>query len=104
MEITPEVVRKYGTANPVLRVARVNHDPYDEFAWVQEWRFAISDYLYWHEGEAVPGFSPGGTSGPELSLAYEGISECAPSVEELWYALGILDRYREWLRIAGRDY
>lgn len=104
MEITPEVLRKYGTANPVLMLARDNHDPRDEFAWVQEWRFAISDYLHWHEGEVVLGFSPGAMPGPDLSLAYLEISEYDPTAEELWYALDILDRYREWLRMAGKDY
>ena len=96
---------KYGTTNPVLIEARVDHDPYDEFAWVQNWRFAICDRLYWHEGEYVPGFSPGAAAtGPELTFEYEMLSELDPTVPEMEYALNVLDRYREWLRIAGRDY
>lgn len=95
---------KYGTTNPVLIEARINHDPYDEFAWVQDWRFGICDYLYWYEGVRVPGFDPGAATGPELTLAYECISETRPTVAQLEYALRILDRYREWLRITGKDY
>lgn len=96
--------RKYGTSNPVLQEARIYHDPHDEFAWVQGWRFAICDRLFWYEGESVPGFNPGGANGPELSAEYEALSEVDPTVDQAEYALGILDRYREWLRIAGKDY
>jgi hypothetical protein len=87
-------MNKYGTTNPVLIEARINHDPYDEFAWVQDWRFAISDRLYWYEGEDVPGFNPGGATGPELTFAYETLSDLNPTVEQMEYALNILDRYR----------
>jgi hypothetical protein len=89
-----DTARKYGTTNPVLIEARINHDPYDEFAWVQDWRFAICDRLY----------NPDCATGPELTFAYETLSELDPTVGDMEYALGILDRYREWLRIAGKDY
>jgi hypothetical protein len=104
MEITPEVIRKYGTANPVLMLARDNHDPYDEFAWVQGWRFAIADKLTFDKGEDVPDFTPS-PFGPDTdSFEYAALCETFHTVETLWYALKILDRYREWLRAAGKDY
>ncbi len=111
-----DTARKYGTTNPVLIEARINHDPYDEFAWVQGWRFAICDALLWDWGVSVPGFSPGAATEPEdtfelaaIRTLYE-IEDGSIPVDqwhledELRYALKILDRYREWLRIAGKDY
>lgn len=95
---------RYSGKRAVLGEALINHDPYDEFAWVQSWRFAIADRLYWYEGAYVPGYDPGPMSGPDLTFAYEQLAELEPTEDQMWYALGILDRYREWLRIAGRDY
>ena len=100
----------YGTKNPVLIEARIYHDPYDEFAWVQEWRFAIAQFLT-DCGEFVPDFR--GASDIRDDFAYSIVSGLYPEsqdhvyeheTDELRYALKILDRYREWLRIAGRDY
>jgi hypothetical protein len=95
--------RKYGTTNPVLIEARINHDPYDQFAWVQGWRFALCDYLTEH-GEHVPDFRQA-FNGPETdAFEYEQLEYMNATVPDAWYALKILDRYREWLRIAGKDY
>lgn len=91
--------RKYGTTNPVLIEARVNHDPYDQFAWVQEWRFAIAQRLE-DLGEYVPSFR--GADDIRETYGYEAIAY--GSVPELRYALKILDRFREWLKVTGRDY
>jgi hypothetical protein len=91
----------YGSNNPVLIEARVNHDPYDEFAWVQEWRFSIAQ-LITDIGEHVPDFR--GSDDIRDDYAYQQLSYGPASVRELRYALKILDRYREWLRIAGKDY
>ena len=105
------MANKYGTANPVLIEARIAHDPYDEFGWVQEWRLAICEFLAHFRGTAVEGFRcshayPGLDieSMTDESYALNELFEARPSVEELTYALKVLDRYREWLRIAGRDY
>lgn len=81
--------RKYGTTNPVLIEARINHDPYDEFAWVQDWRWALRDY---------------DSPNAERTYAWETLTSMGTTPEERAYALKILDRYREWLRIAGKDY
>jgi hypothetical protein len=95
-----DAARKYGTTNPVLIEARINHDPYDEFAWCQEWRFAIAQRLE-DVGEPVPGFR--GADDIRETYAYAMIAY-RDNAAELWYALNILTRYREWLRIAGKDY
>lgn len=102
--------RKYGTTNPVLIEARVHHDPHDEFAWMQGWRFAIAQFLT-DAGEFVPDFR--GSDDIRQGFECEQLETLYPSyadgiadlhVGELEYALRILDRYREWLRVAGRDY
>ena len=94
----------YSDERVVLGNALIFHDPYDQFGWVQEWRFAIADYLHFDMGETVTGFLPA-PGGPDTdSYAYDELCDISPSVEALRYALRILDRYREWLRIAGKDY
>ena len=110
-----ETARKYGTTNPVLIEARIAHDPHDEFGWVQGWRFAICDALLFDWGYLAPGYrtmadEPEDTH--ELQMIrdlYEMDDDSIPRdywyrEDELKYALVILDRYREWLRIAGKDY
>jgi hypothetical protein len=101
--------RKYGTTNPVLIEARINHDPYDEFAWVQDWRFAIAEYLTHFRSTYVEGFRSVYTPGDTLAMmsesyAFEMLWGGNYSAKDLVYALKVLDRYREWLRIAGKDY
>lgn len=95
--------RDFGTANPVLQEARLNHDPYDQAAWVHDWRSSIAQYLT-DQGEHVPDFQGSGDIRDEF--AYEVLHESNPAYEpdELFYALKILTRYREWLRVAGKDY
>lgn len=95
--------RKYGTTNPVLTEARVYHDPHDVFAWVQDWRFAIADVLAYERELWIEGYE---SFGPDDStLAYEMLTnQPGYSDGELLYAYKILTRYREWLRIAGKDY
>lgn len=92
----------YSGKRELLGHALFSHDPFDQFGWVQGWRFAICDYLYWEMGEYVPDFRP--ASQPEYSYEFEEISELSPDLETLEYTLGILDRYRVWLGIAGLDY
>lgn len=113
--MSTDVARKYGTTNPVLIEARVDHDPYDEFAWCQKWRFAICEVLLFDWGYLAPGFRTVATE-PEDGYEIEAIRslyvidddsiarEYWHVEDELKYALMILDRYREWLRIAGLDY
>ncbi len=98
-----EAARKYGTTNRVLIEARIVHDPYDEFAWVQDWRFAIADVLAYERGVWVPGYE---SFGPDDSTyAYDMLTDQPGySDDELLYAYAILTRYREWLRLAGKDY
>lgn len=97
----------YGTKNPVLIEARINHDPYDEFAWVQEWRFSIAQYLT-DVDENVPRFRASFRGSEEIrdGYGYQAIFAMRASIDpgQLAYALRILDRYREWLHIAGKDY
>lgn len=102
-----DVRQGYGTNNRVLIEARINHDPYDEFGWCQEWRFAIAQFLT-DLGEYVPDFR--GADDIRDEYPYECLASMGSfvktggEIDELFYALKILDRYREWLRLAGRDY
>lgn len=101
-------MNKYGTTNPVLIEARIAHDPYDEFAWVQDWRFSIAQFLT-DNGAYVPDFRGADDIRDDypyeqLVMLYSGTDMTGRESAELEYALRILDRYREWLRIAGKDY
>jgi len=93
---------RYSGKRELLGVALLSHDPFDQFAWVQGWRFALCDYLYHVMGESVPEFRP--ASEPEFSYEFDEISYHDPNLETLWYSLEILDRYRVWLGMAGLDY
>lgn len=88
--------------NVILSLTMDNHDPYDEFAWVQGWRFALCDFLYWEREEQVPDFRP--SFEPENSYEFEMLMYENPSTEDAQYALSVLDSYREWLGSEGRDY
>lgn len=91
------------STNPVLQAASVNSGDGDVFGWVQGWRFAIAGYL-WHVLDVkVSGFRPG-IGGPDYSFEYEELTNMDPKAADLMYALDILDRYRRWVGIAGRDY
>jgi hypothetical protein len=93
----------YSGKREVLGHALISHDPYDQFAWCQGWRFAIAGYLTFQKGESVPDFRPA-PSGPEDTYEYEELLHIRPDTDALWYAFNVLSRYREWLRIAGKDY
>lgn len=94
----------YSGKRVVLYSALLAHDPYDQFGWCQEWRFAICDYLVWVVGTSVPDFKPSPVGPDRDSYVYEQLCAERPDAEALWYVLRILDRYREWLRLAGKDY
>lgn len=94
----------YSGKREVLGHALFNHDPGDQFGWCQGWRFALCDYLTSEWGEHVPGFRQGAGGPDGDAYEYEELTEIRPGPDECWYALRILDRYREWLRIAGKDY
>jgi hypothetical protein len=93
--------QRFATTNRVLVEARIAHDPYDQFAWVQEWRFAIAQYLT-DQGEYVPEFR--GSYTIREDYTYGSLLSLSPTVDELTYALTILNRFRVWLGLAGRDY
>lgn len=101
--LRPDFWELYSGKREVLGHALFDHDPYDQFAWCQEWRFSICNYLYHARGYRVPHYRPG-AGGPDVSYGYETLAETDPPIGAMLYALRILDRYREWLRIAGKDY
>lgn len=88
--------------NVILSLTMDNHDPYDEFAWVQGWRFALCDFLYFEREEWVEGFNP--ANAPEDSYEFETLTYENPTTEDARDALSVLDSYREWLGAEGRDY
>jgi hypothetical protein len=91
-------------------------DPGDQFASVQEWRFAICELLLHDFGHCVPGFRTMQTEPDMDDFAVDYIRalyviEDDSIAMEYWHyeedmkrVLVVLDRYREWLRIAGEDY
>lgn len=100
--LAPKFWELYSGKREVLGSALFHHDPYDQFAWCQTWRFAICDYLVWEMGEYVNDFR---SHAPDREdYAFQELQEVSPSVEGLRYALEILDRYRVWLGLAGKDY
>lgn len=95
---------RYSGKREVIGEALFSHDPYDQFAWCQGWRFAVADYLTYNRGEYVNGFRSAAGEPETESYEYQELCETAPGVEALRYAEKVLERYREWLRIAGEDY
>ncbi|MDX3260757.1 hypothetical protein PV336_16170 [Streptomyces sp. MI02-2A] len=88
--------------------ARLFHDPYDQFGWVQEWRFALAEVLLFDLGEGTPGYNPGAATEPEEdSYAVECLRSAistGTTVGDLRRMQRVLDRFREMLAAAGLDY
>lgn len=90
----------------------------DPFAWVQGWRFAICEVLLFDWGYCVPEFRTMAHEPEEDSYEveilrtfyeFEDGGESIPMkywhVEEtLKTLLAVLDRYRVWVGLAGKDY
>lgn len=101
--------------NEIMGFVRDAWDAGDQFASVQEWRFAICEVLLHDFGHLVPGFRTVAME-PEGSFAVEMLRslyviEDDSIAKEYWHCeddmlrvLVMLDRYREWLRVAGEDY
>lgn len=92
----------YSGERSVLGDALLSHDPFDQYAWAQEWRLAVADALVFEHGEYVPGFRPG-VFGPDRDSFAYGFTQDA-DVEPLRYAFKILSRYVAWLELAGESY
>lgn len=102
--------------NEIMGIVRDSFDPGDPFASVQEYRFALCGLLLFDFGHLVPGFHAGAATEPEDCCAVEELRSLYVVTEdgidpEFWHyeddmrrALVMLDRYREWIRIAGKDY
>lgn len=93
---------RYSGKRAIIGEALLTHDAWDQFGWVQEWRFALCDYLYFECGEYVPEFRP--ASEPGDTYAFDVLVNGEFSPETALYTLEILDRYRVWLGLAGLDY
>ena len=92
----------YSGVRSVLGDALISHDPYDQYGWAQEWRFAAADALVFEHGVHVPGFRPA-CSGPNRDAFAYAYTQGA-DVEALQYAFKILTRFVDWLIMAGEDY
>lgn len=89
--------------NIILDEARLTFTS-DMFGTVQGWRFALCDYLLEEFGHNAPGFrqSP---FGPDVdAFEYESLALLGPTEDDCLYALKILDRAREIIRVEGLDY
>lgn len=93
-------LNSHGTKSPVLAEARIA-DTWDPFGWAQGWRFSLAQYLT-DKGEYVADFR--GVDEIREGYEYEMLTEIEASVNDATYALKILDRYRVWLGLAGKDY
>lgn len=86
---------------------RLNWDAFDQFACVQEWRFAICEVLFFDHGVSVNDFYPGGATEPEHTYAVWSVRAAladTADVADVQRVLAVLDRYRGWLALAGKDY
>jgi len=92
--------------NRIVELARVYHDPYDEWAWCLGWLGSLCDVYVLERGRYIPSevYTPGCLAEPDDSYEYEEITSLNPSDDELEYAIKILDRYANWLKMAGKDY
>jgi hypothetical protein len=95
--------QKYGTTNPVLIEARINHDPYDQTSWCKEWRIAVADFLTFERDVYVRGFTPALLGPDREAFAYTTLMRTLPTTEDLQYALEILTRFGKWLTLAEQD-
>lgn len=101
-------------------IALESFDPGDVFGWVQEWRFALCEVLLFDFGYSVPGFHTTATKATQ-DYAVEILEEATygPEIMEDGYSLpisawhweddfktllAVLDRYRVWVGLAGKDY
>lgn len=89
--------------NEILHDVRLCYSG-DAFGTTQGWRFALCDYLTSEMGEHVPGFVQSPAGPDEDAYEYEYLVEMQASAEEALYALKILDRAREIIRVEGLDY
>jgi hypothetical protein len=104
--------------NAVMGFVRDSWDPYDQFGCVQEWRFAICELLLFDFGHLVPEFR---TMASEPELDNYAVEQLRPlwnghngdfdmAREHFHYehdlkrVLLMLNRYRAWLGLAGKDY
>jgi hypothetical protein len=87
----------------VLNTVRLSYSG-DPFSTVQGWRFALCDYLTFEWGENIAGYTPSPFGPDEDAWEYEELVESSVSPEDALYALKILDRAREIIRIEGLDY
>lgn len=98
---------EYPGYNALMDGLRQTWDSHDPYGSVQEWRFALCEVLYFDLGEYVPEFNPGYATEPEDSWAVDVTRECiqeGADVADLQSVLEVLDRYRVWVGLAGRDY
>ena len=89
--------------NEILQEVRLSFDG-DAFGTVQEWRFALCDYLTFVLGEGVPNFQAAPFGADEESYAYQILLELQPIRGEAYYALDVLNRAREIIHVEGLDY
>jgi len=87
--------------NHILEEARLTYMPGDVFAEVQGWRFSLAQWLT-DAGVYVPDFR--GADDIRNDYAYRYLRHSGASVGEAQYALRILDRAREIIRVEGLDY
>lgn len=98
--------------NTLMNLALEQHDPYDQFAWVQEARFALADATFLYYGVTLPEFrpAPGLNYDDAQDESYlfgsfdDALSHGLADYEDVLRVFAVLTRFRVWIGIAGKDY
>ncbi len=92
--------------NITMNEVRMNNDPVDSWAGNGGWMFAIADYMLVVFGEVMPDYQPSPTSFDTDVMSYEleFLISQKPSSIDLRRVYAVLNRYDNWLRLAGRNY
>jgi len=81
---------------------------YDQWGWVQGWRFALAEYIYFgcHRPDLVPEFRPSAWYEPDTDVwEFIELTNRGPFTEdELIRVWRVLNRYVNWLKVAGKEY
>jgi hypothetical protein len=99
---------QYTGYNLLMDEIRMAWDGGDPYASGAEWRFAIAEVIYFDLGFDVEGYEPHGVTEPDpASYAVDTVRYCVENgadLADLECVFEVLNRHRDWVRAAGRDY
>lgn len=99
------------TAGHKLIMGEIRCDDFDDpWGTATAWAFDIAEVLYVEYGVLAPGFLPSPLMHTREDLDYPAtalldmIDDHEIGESDLMHAYTIIDRYRTWCKIAGKDY